>query len=210
MSELRLSQDSLRWLGEETGGFASINQNQYNTAFERIVRDNSTYYVLAYYPATQRRDGKFHRIEVKTTRPGLTVRSRRGYVAPRGNPPAPRPTKGASNEVIEVLNSPLPVGGLTMRSFAAAFKGTEPNASVVVGELLGRNLSLTASNKVEICVAVDSKGKTFGYRTDNLTNLRPNRATACSRPASGDGPCSCRRGVPDSLPRDPLADRTAP
>jgi VWFA-related protein len=214
MSELRLSQDSLRWLGEETGGFASINRNEYNTAFERIVRDNSTYYVLAYYPANQRRDGKFHRIEVKTNRPGLTVRSRRGYVAPRGNPPAPKPTKGASNEVIEVLNSPLPVGGLTMRSFAAPFKGNEPNASVVVGvELLGRDLSLTPGNKVEISyIAVDSKGKTFGYRTDFLTiNLRPE---SLDRVQQTGFRVMTRMQLPPGryqvhiASRDPLADRS--
>src|SRR5207253_8775508 len=124
--------------------------NQFNTAFERIVRDNSTYYVLAYYPVAQKRDGRFHKIDVRAKRPGLTVRSRRGYVAPKGNALAAKPGngKGASPEVLEVLNSPLPVPGLGMRIFAAPFKGTEPNASVVVGvELMGRDLSLTPNNK---------------------------------------------------------------
>ena len=95
MSELRLSQDSLRTLAEETGGFAAVNSNELTTAFERIVRDNSGYYVLAYYPPSDKRDGKFHKIEVRVTRPGLTVRARRGYVSPRGNRPTPsRRTKG--------------------------------------------------------------------------------------------------------------------
>ena len=49
-NELRLSQDSLRTLSEETGGFAAVNRNDFATAFERIVEDNSSYYVLAYYP----------------------------------------------------------------------------------------------------------------------------------------------------------------
>ena len=78
-NELRLSQDSLRQLAEETGGFAAVNRNDFATAFDRIVRDNSSYYVLAYYPPSDKRDGKFHRIEVKVNRPGSTVRSRRGY-----------------------------------------------------------------------------------------------------------------------------------
>ena len=60
MSELRLSQDSLRTLADETGGFAAVNSNELTTAFERIVRDNSGYYVLAYYPPSDKRDGKFH------------------------------------------------------------------------------------------------------------------------------------------------------
>ena len=85
-TELQLSQDSLRTLADETNGFAAVNSNDFASAFERIVSDNSSYYVLAYYPPSNRRDGKFHRIEVRTSRPGLRVRARRGYAAPRGNP----------------------------------------------------------------------------------------------------------------------------
>lgn len=177
MNELRLSQDSLRTLADETGGFAAVNSNQLTTAFERIVRDNSGYYVLAYYPPSDKRDGKFHKIEVRVTRPGLTVRARRGYVSPRGNRPTPKPTdKGPSPELLEALNSPIQVSGLTMRVFAAPFKGTAPNASVAFGvELRGRDLSLEAGNKVELTfLAVDAVGKTRASRTDVLTiDLRP-------------------------------------
>jgi VWFA-related protein len=177
MSELRLSQDSLRTLADETGGFAAVNSNELTTAFERIVRDNSGYYVLAYYPPSDKRDGKFHKIEVRVTRPGLTVRARRGYVSPRGNRPTPKPTdKGPSPELLEALNSPIQVSGLTMRVFAAPFKGTAPNASVAFGvELRGRDLSLEAGNKVELSfLAVDAVGKTRASRTDVLTiDLRP-------------------------------------
>ena len=87
---LRISQDSLRSLSEETGGFAAVNQNDFSSAFQRVVQDNSSYYVLGYYPKNERRDGRFRRIEVKVKRPGLEVRSRRGYTAPRGKAPAPK------------------------------------------------------------------------------------------------------------------------
>src|SRR5258706_8843460 len=42
-NELRLSQDSLRTLSEETGGLARVNKNDFATALQRIVADNSTY-----------------------------------------------------------------------------------------------------------------------------------------------------------------------
>jgi VWFA-related protein len=58
-NELRLSQDSLRVLAANTGGFAAINQNDFNNAFDRIVRENSTYYVLGYYPSNDKRDGRY-------------------------------------------------------------------------------------------------------------------------------------------------------
>jgi len=176
-NELRISQDSLRQLADETGGFAAINRNDFAQAFDRIVRDNSSYYVLAYYPPSDKRDGKFHKIEVRTTRPGLVVRSRRGYSSPRGKPAPPNTrTGGMSPEMFEAMNSPLQVSGLTLRAFAAPFKGPAPNASVLVGvELLGRDLSLDTKSKVEISyMAVDAKAKVFGARNDSLTmNLRP-------------------------------------
>jgi VWFA-related protein len=132
---LRLAQDSLRSLSEETGGFAAVNRNDYNDAFSRVVKDNSAYYVLGYYPKNDRRDGRFRKIEVKVSRPGFEVRSRRGYTAPRGK--APAPPKAAVNEqaspqVREALESPLPLPGLTLRAFAAPFKGTDKNTAVSV------------------------------------------------------------------------------
>ena len=58
--------------------------------FDRIVRANSTYYVLGYYPPTHPRDGKFHKIEVRVKRPGLNVVARKGYADPRGKTPEER------------------------------------------------------------------------------------------------------------------------
>jgi hypothetical protein len=179
-NEVQMSQDSLRALADETGGFAAVNTNQFANAFQRIVEDNSSYYVLAYYPPTDKKDGKFHRIDVKVTRPGLTVRARRGYMAPKAKAPKTTGFGNASPEVIDALNSPLPVSGLTMRMFAAPFKGAAPNASVLMGvEMLGRDLQLKDASKLELSyVAVDAKGKTFGAKTDSLTmNLKPETKT---------------------------------
>jgi VWFA-related protein len=176
-SETQLAQDSLRTLAEETNGFAAVNANDFTSAFERIVNDNSTYYLLAYYPPSSRRDGRFHRIEVRTTRPGLRVRARRGYVAPRSNTSVSRIERinGVSSRVLAALNSPLPTSGLGLRVFAAPFKGPVPNASVVIGvELSGRQLSLTGNNRVEFSWAiVDASGRTRTSDTDTLTLRLP-------------------------------------
>lgn len=171
-NELRLSQDSLRTIAEETNGFAVVNTNNFTSAYERIVGDNSAYYLLAYYPASNRRDGRFHRIEVRTSRPGLRVRARRGYMAPRGNRPAARPTTNdrMSPAVSDALNNPLPAGGVIMRMFAAPFKGAAPNASVVLGiELRGRDLRLADNERLEVSyLAADASGKIRGGDTDYL------------------------------------------
>jgi VWFA-related protein len=77
--ERRLAVDSLKVLAEQTGGFAAVESNDYSDAYDRIVRENSSYYVLGYYPPSNKRDGKFHKIEVKLKRPGLRVTARKGY-----------------------------------------------------------------------------------------------------------------------------------
>ena len=154
-NELRLQIDSLRTFAEETGGFAVVNTNGFATAYDRIVEENSSYYVLAYYPPNPKRDGKFHKIDVKVNRPGLTVRARRGYAAPASksaNAPAAKPST-ISAEIRDALQSPLPVSGLTLQVFAASFKGVAPNASVMLGvELSGRDLRLNPGDKLQISV----------------------------------------------------------
>ena len=177
MNELRLAQDSLRTLSEETGGFAVVNKNDFSTAYQRIVEDNSSYYVLAYYPPDAR-PGRFHKIDVRVTRPGLTVRARKAYVAPKKADAVPTAGKSPSTpELREALDSPLPISGLAMHVFAAPFKGAAPNASVLLGvELRGRDIQLTQNTKVLLSyVAIDANGKFKGGNTDSLTmtNLRP-------------------------------------
>lgn len=134
--ELQRSQDSLRVLADDTGGFAVLNQNDFSNAFARIVRDNSTYYMLGYHPSNDRRDGRFRAISVRAKRPGLTVRARRGYVAPRGRAPRAAAPKGAGTPIAAAVStalaSPLPVAGIPMRVFAAPIKGDAPNAAVAI------------------------------------------------------------------------------
>ncbi len=147
LTEMKLSQDSLRTLAEETGGFAAVNQNMLGSAFGRIVDANSRYYVLGYYPPTTARDGRFHRIEVRAKRPGLRVSARRGYASPRGRTPAERKRdedtrrarearRGAVNntspELRDALDAPLQQSGLTFTVQAAPFRSTQKDASVAL------------------------------------------------------------------------------
>jgi VWFA-related protein len=177
-NELRLAQDSLRVLSDETGGFAVVNKNDFATAYQRIVEDNSSYYVLAYYPPDPR-PGRLHKIDVRVTRPGLTVRARKGYVTPKkADAVTTANTKGPSTpELREAMDSPLPVSGLTLHVFAAPFKGAAPNASVLFGvEMRGRDLQLAQNAKLLLSyLAIDQNGKIKGGNTDSLSmpNLKP-------------------------------------
>lgn len=187
-TELRLSQSSLQQLSDDTGGFAVVNKADFSTAFDRIVRDNSAYYAMAYYPPSDKA-GKFHKIEVRVRRPDLRVRARQGYITLKpASPVAAKPNaKGpaATNSLMtpplrEVLDSPLPVSGLAMKVFATPFKGVAPNASVLLGvELRGRDLRLDPADKVAVTYAVvDSDGKIRAGSTDSLAMaLKPETKT---------------------------------
>ena len=179
-NEVRLAQDSLRTMSDETGGFAVVNRNDFANAFQRIVDDNSSYYMLGYYSSNDRRDGRFRKIEVRLkNRPGLTVRARKGYVAPRGRAPETKAAAkdGPSLELKEALESPLPLPGLPLAITAAVFKGAASKGSVVISTFIhGGSLPLVEEkgvfkNDLEVvAIATDDKGKSFS--TDrNTVNL---------------------------------------
>ena len=77
---LQVSQDTLRELSENTDGRAIVNRNDLLTGMKQIVRDSSAYYLVG-YTSQAATDGKFHEIKVKVKRPGLQVRSRKGFWA---------------------------------------------------------------------------------------------------------------------------------
>jgi VWFA-related protein len=202
MTDIRVSQDTLRTLAEQTGGFAAVNTNALGSAFERIVEANSRYYVLGYYPPTTGRDGRFHRIEVRVKRPGLRVSARRGYASPRGRTPAERKRdeetrrarearRGAVNntspELRDALDAPLQQSGLTFTLQAAPFRNAQKDASVALAiEFDGTALPFTppdsgglVTNTVELSFfGIDQNGKAQrSTRSQFNLTLRPESFT---------------------------------
>ncbi|HEX2163366.1 MAG TPA: VWA domain-containing protein, partial [Thermoanaerobaculia bacterium] len=73
-------QEPLMALAEGTGGRAILNTNNFGGGLDDVASDLDTYYSLGYAPATAG-DGRYHTIEVRVKRRGLTVRHRSGYRA---------------------------------------------------------------------------------------------------------------------------------
>ncbi len=76
------SQQSLRYLAYETGGFPFINQNSLDLGMRQVLADQSSYYLLGYQPDDETFDpkkNKFNKLEIKLTRPGLKIRYRSGF-----------------------------------------------------------------------------------------------------------------------------------
>jgi VWFA-related protein len=86
-NELRLSQAACGSFPTTQVDSRWSTETDFSTAFDRIVRDNSSYYAMAYYPPSDKA-GKFHKIEVRVRRPDLRVRARQGYVTLKPASPA--------------------------------------------------------------------------------------------------------------------------
>ena len=68
-------------LANETGGQRIDSTNDLSKAFPRLDEDLRSYYALTYASPRSEPDGKFHKIEVKVKKGGLSPRTRSGYVS---------------------------------------------------------------------------------------------------------------------------------
>ena len=178
------ARQSLTALASATGGFALSSSNSFENAFDRIVQENSTYYVLGFSSTNDRRDGRYRKLDVRVKRPGLTVRGRAGYMAPlRNERPAepPKPSSNVSVAVADALRSTVAVNGLPLRVFAGPFKGASRDATIVIAvEVDASQLGLvekdgTHLGALEISYfSIDMKNKFYPGQTQTATlTLRP-------------------------------------
>jgi VWFA-related protein len=79
--DLQQSQNTMDALAQDTGGKACKNNNDLAGCVMTALKDSSSYYEMSFYPQKVNWDGKFHKILVKTSRPGVKLSYRRGYYA---------------------------------------------------------------------------------------------------------------------------------
>lgn len=75
----------LKGFAEKSGGrfVATPGGPALREAFANIADELGHQYTLAYRPLNQSRDGKWHKLDVKLSRPDLLVRTRKAYRAPK-------------------------------------------------------------------------------------------------------------------------------
>lgn len=76
----------LRQLSQETGGrvFFPTSTAELPRIYDQISEELASQYSIAYSSKNPLRNGAWRRVEVRTTRPGLTASARRGYYGPTG------------------------------------------------------------------------------------------------------------------------------
>ena len=110
----------LETLAGATDGLALSNSNDLRKQLKKIAADLTSYYLLGYASTNTKLDGQFRAIKVRSRRPGIEIRARRGYTAAtaedvakaRAAAAAPEPdAKVALNKAIGMIESDVRAQG---------------------------------------------------------------------------------------------------
>jgi VWFA-related protein len=189
---LGMRQAALRTLAVDTDGMAVLNTQDLAGGLRRIVDDLSVYYLLG-YSSTGKPDGRFHSVQVRVARRGITIRARRGFraitqaeiaaIAPRSASAAPvDPSATAFANALGTLGTIART--TSVRLIAAAGWNADGSPAIWVSGELGAGEEWRSGARVDGNVTIDggdaATSRTTidaGTRTFELT-LKPARPTA--------------------------------
>jgi hypothetical protein len=119
------SQESLRYIAEQTGGLAVVDNNDLAAGMHKVVDDVRSYYILGYAPspdtfAAPGKTPRLHKISVRVKRPGLRVRTRKEFLGISDPPQTPGPTT-PGRQLFQAATSPFAVTDIPVK--AAALSG---------------------------------------------------------------------------------------
>jgi len=146
--------EAMNDIARETGGKAFYGSNDIKAALSASMNEGENYYTLAYTPENHKWDGKYRKLEVKTTQGGAKLTYRRGYYAV-ANPDA---VKGkVVDDQIALL-------------FATAMHPEAPTSTMVL--LKVQVLPPDATHKtVRIDYAINPQDVIFGDTPDKLKHV---------------------------------------
>jgi VWFA-related protein len=154
---------SLMNLAKDTGGKYYENTKSPKKSVEEIQTLTGSYYVLGYY-INEKRDGKFHKIEVEVKRKGCKVYTQRGYFNPK-------PFKKFSDlekkiHLVDLALSEKPMFGDPAEIPMVALPVSAENREkvVIVSESAGDIQGVWGENMEIVFVVFDEKQDIVGYR----------------------------------------------
>jgi VWFA-related protein len=119
-------------VSEQTGGISSTTAYA-ATGLDRIDGSTRAGYLLAYYPANTDWNGKYRKIDVKVTRPGVTVLFRHGYYGSEKLVPLDRRSFLSYNRMSSAAAEGQELKDLTIRAAASVTSaGGQATVSVEV------------------------------------------------------------------------------
>jgi len=69
----------LELLADYSGGLVLDGMTNLDEAYAQIAKELASQYSIGYYSSDPRHDGKFRKVQVKLTKPGLVARTKKGY-----------------------------------------------------------------------------------------------------------------------------------
>ena len=129
------SRDTLATLSTDTGGRTFFDLGDLSDAFPEIQRENGGYYLLGYrLPADVKRDGRWHALNVKVNAPGVHLRFRNGYYAPRDFQHLEKEDR--EQQLADALHSENPLVDLPLAVETALFRVSERQIYVPISAKL--------------------------------------------------------------------------
>lgn len=117
--QLLNTQDGLAYLAEETGGRLYKNSNDLNLGIDKMLEDQSGYYLIGYQPDSDTFDPKkrrFNKLTIKVKRPNLQVRYRSGFFGVEDeNVSLNKPNATPVQQLGNAVTSPFVVNDIPIR-----------------------------------------------------------------------------------------------
>ncbi|MDQ3069874.1 MAG: VWA domain-containing protein [Acidobacteriota bacterium] len=120
----------LRDIAANTGGRAAVQTNGYDKWLDQLFEDTASYYLIGYETPQPPDDGRFRRLDVRTTRPGTTAKARPFFFSPKTSSRSSS-RQGASSSAFGALASAIPITNLPMQAMAASFAGPSRADAIV-------------------------------------------------------------------------------
>lgn len=94
---------ALDYLAMATGGISFKDNNDLAAGLRQVVDQQFSYYVLSYATPPKKPDGRYYRLRVKVSRPGVRVTHRKGFFAPKERL---SPEEQKKKEMLEAMRAP--------------------------------------------------------------------------------------------------------
>lgn len=167
IEEERSLNHGLFYLADQTGGKFIRNKSFIDTEIEKVLEQESGYYLLGYQPEEGTFDGKeFHKIEVKLKRPALRISSRKGFYGREEKEARPK-YKKPDSPLYQAIASPFQQSEIDFRlTTLTGNDAKEGNYIRALFHVNGRDLTFTDEpNGMKktvldvVAVTLDEKGK---------------------------------------------------
>lgn len=114
------TQTGLLYVAHQTSGFTVLNNNDLGKGIDRIMDDLKGYYLIGYRPsdatfAKQKGAVPYHQLSLRMLRPGLRVRSRRGFYGTTASVITNEAPLTKEQRMVAAVESPFAAGDIRFR-----------------------------------------------------------------------------------------------